>query len=78
VAHFRATLSKTVSGAVSYVTIEEGPFASQVQSQVGAGRAQMGLLGGSHSDLAPLAKDYLEDLTDVLAGLGDRGCRAST
>ena len=73
VAHFRATLSKTVSGAVSYVTIEEGPFASQVQSQVGAGRAQMGLLGGSHSDLAPLAKDYLEDLTDVLAGLGDRG-----
>jgi multiple sugar transport system substrate-binding protein len=70
---FRATLSRTVSGAVSYVTIEEGPFAGQVQSQVAAGRAQMGLLGGSHGDLAPLANEYLEDLTDVLAGLGDRG-----
>ncbi|TVT51709.1 carbohydrate ABC transporter substrate-binding protein [Amycolatopsis rhizosphaerae] len=70
---FRAFLARTVTGAVSYVTIEEGPFASQVQSQVAAGRTQVGLLGGSHSDLAPLAGRYLEDVSGVLAGLGDRG-----
>src|SRR5437764_12445152 len=70
---FRDFLHRTVTGAVSYVTIEEGPFASQVAGQVGAGRTQMGLLGGAHGDLAPLAGKYLEDLSGVLTGLGDRG-----
>src|SRR5207244_687618 len=63
---FRDFLHRTVTGAVSYVTIEEGPFASQVAGQVGAGRTQMGLLGGAHGDLAPLAGKYLEDLSGVL------------
>lgn len=71
--NFRKFLGKTHLDSVSYVTIEEGPFASQVQSQVGTGNTQMGLLGGSHSDLAPLAGKYLEDVSGVLAGLGDRG-----
>lgn len=70
---FRRFLGRTATGAVSYVTIEEGPFASQVQSQVGAGRTQVGLLGGSHSDLSPLAGKYLEEVSGVLAGLGDQG-----
>ncbi|WP_435069361.1 extracellular solute-binding protein [Amycolatopsis thermoflava] len=67
---FRSFLAGAVPGSVSYVTIEEGPFASQVQSQVGAGRTQVGLLGGSHSDLAPLAGKYLEDVSGVQAGQG--------
>lgn len=71
--NFRKFLRGTDAGSVSYVTIEEGPFASQVTSQVGAGRTQVGLLGGSHSDLAPLAGKYLEDVSGVLAGLGDLG-----
>jgi multiple sugar transport system substrate-binding protein len=71
--NFRKFLARTHVDSVSYVTIEEGPFASQVQSQVGTGHTQMGLLGGSHSDLAPLAGKYLEDVSGVLAGLGDRG-----
>jgi len=70
--NFRRFLARTVTGSVSYVTIEEGPFASQVQSQVGAGRTQVGLLGGSHSDLSPLAGEYLEDVSGVLAGLADQ------
>ncbi|GAA5157862.1 ABC transporter substrate-binding protein [Pseudonocardia eucalypti] len=70
---FRAALAKAVSAPVSYVTIEEGPFASQVRSQAATGRTQMGLLGGSHSDLAPLAPDFLEPVDGLLAGLGDRG-----
>lgn len=70
---FRDFLHRTLTGAVSYVTIQEGPFTSQVQSQVGTGRTRMGLLGGAHGDLSPLAGKYLEDLSGVLAGLGDRG-----
>ncbi|PXY20113.1 ABC transporter substrate-binding protein [Prauserella flavalba] len=69
---FRSLLARTVSG-VSYVTIEDGPFAGQVRSQIDAGSTQIGLLGGLHGDLAPLADGYLEDVTDVLAALGDRG-----
>ncbi|KMS86634.1 ABC transporter substrate-binding protein [Streptomyces regensis] len=69
---FRSTLAKTISG-VSYVTIEEGPFAGQVRSQVGSGATQMGLLGGLHGDLAPLADGYLEDVTDLLSDLSGRG-----
>ncbi|PRX50417.1 carbohydrate ABC transporter substrate-binding protein (CUT1 family) [Prauserella shujinwangii] len=67
---FRDLLARTISG-VSYVTIEEGPFAGQVRSQVDAGATRIGLLGGLHGDLAPLADGYLEDVTDVLARLGD-------
>ncbi|TKG61053.1 ABC transporter substrate-binding protein [Prauserella endophytica] len=69
---FRSLLGETVAG-VSYVTIEDGPFAGQVRSQIDAGSTQIGLLGGLHGDLAPLADGYLEDVTDLLAGLGDRG-----
>ncbi|MBB5912124.1 multiple sugar transport system substrate-binding protein [Nocardia transvalensis] len=69
---FRSLLSRTASG-VSYVTIEESPFASQVRSQVDAGDTKIGLLGGLHGDLAPLADGYLNDLTGLLADLGDRG-----
>lgn len=69
---FRSTLAKTIDG-VSYVTVEEGPFAGQVRSQVDAGGAQMGLLGGLHGDLAPLSDGALEDVTDLLSELHDRG-----
>ncbi|WP_433623767.1 ABC transporter substrate-binding protein [Nocardia sp. CA-120079] len=73
---FRSLLGKTAPG-VSYVTIEESPFASQVRSQVGAGSTQVGLLGGLHGDIAPLADGYLEDLTGLLADLGNRGWPAA-
>ncbi|WP_158888756.1 ABC transporter substrate-binding protein [Amycolatopsis anabasis] len=73
---FRATLRETVPDEVSYVTVEEGPFVSQVRSQIDAGSTQVGLLGGVHGDLAPLANGYLTDLTDLLAGLGPRGWSA--
>ncbi|WP_280274015.1 ABC transporter substrate-binding protein [Nocardia wallacei] len=69
---FRALLGRAAPG-VSYVTIEESPFAGQVRSQVDAGSTQIGLLGGLHGDLAPLADGYLNDLTGLLADLGERG-----
>jgi multiple sugar transport system substrate-binding protein len=69
---FRALLAKTAPG-VSYVTIEEGPFATQVRGQVAAGSHRIGLLGGLHGDLAPLAGGQLADLTGFLGSLGNRG-----
>ncbi|WP_330232089.1 ABC transporter substrate-binding protein [Nocardia sp. NBC_00508] len=69
---FRGLLADTAPG-VGYVTIEESPFSSQVRSQVDAGSTQIGLLGGLHGDIAPLADGYLQDLTGLLADLGDRG-----
>ncbi|MEU7769304.1 extracellular solute-binding protein [Nocardia sp. NPDC049190] len=72
---FRHLLAGTAPG-VSYVTIEDSPFASQVRSQVGAGSTQIGLLGGLHGDLAPLAGGYLDDLSGLLGDLGNRGWSA--
>ncbi len=69
---FRALLKKTAPG-VSYVTIEESPFATQVRGQVAAGSHRIGLLSGLHGDLAPLADGQLEDLTGFLGTLGDHG-----
>ncbi|WP_280268360.1 ABC transporter substrate-binding protein [Nocardia wallacei] len=69
---FRSLLGRAAPG-VSYVTIEESPFAGQVRTQVDAGATKIGLLGGLHGDLAPLADGYLEDLTGLLADLGARG-----
>ncbi|MFQ6396115.1 ABC transporter substrate-binding protein [Nocardia sp. KC 131] len=73
---FRGLLGK-IAPEVSYVTIEESPFASQVRSQVVARSTQIGMLGGLHGDIAPLADGYLEDLTGLLADLGDRGWPAA-
>ncbi|MGY5283220.1 extracellular solute-binding protein [Nocardia gipuzkoensis] len=69
---FRGLLADATPG-VGYVTIEESPFASQVRSQVHAGATQIGLLGGLHGDIAPLADGYLQDLTGLLTDLGSRG-----
>ncbi|MGB3442726.1 MAG: extracellular solute-binding protein [Actinophytocola sp.] len=70
---FRGVLRETVSGEVSYVTSDPGPFATQIRTQVDAGSVRASLLGGLHGDLAPLADGYLTDLTDLLDGLGDLG-----
>ena len=69
---FRNLLGKTAPG-VGCVTIEESPFASQVRSQFAASSTQVGL----HGDIAPLADGYLEDLTGLLADLGNRGWPAA-
>lgn len=70
---FRRVLAGAVKSQVSYVTADPGKFATQVRSQVDAGSVRISLLGALHGDLAPLAGQYLTDLTDLLAGLGDLG-----
>ena len=40
---------------VAYNPVEPGVFATTIQSQVDAGKVQVGLVGGLHGDLAPQA-----------------------
>lgn len=70
---FRGILRAAFQGEVSYLTADAGPFATQIRTQIDAGSVRVGLLGGLHGDLAPLAGQYLEDVTDLIPSLGDRG-----
>jgi multiple sugar transport system substrate-binding protein len=60
---------------VAFNPVDAPTFATTVKSQLDAGKVQLSLLGGLHGDLAPHAS-RLEDLDDVLGGLGDRGFAA--
>lgn len=60
---------------VSYNSMAVGDFTTQVTSQVKAGKVSIGMVGGLHGDLAPLAAN-LEDLDSLAkelsgAGIGD-------
>jgi multiple sugar transport system substrate-binding protein len=69
----RMILADAFASPVNYVTSDGGQFASQVRSQVGAGRVEIHLLGGLHGDLAPLTDGQLEDLTDFSNELSGKG-----
>lgn len=60
---------------VSFNSLAVGDFTTQVQTLVGSGKAEIGLLGALHGDLAPLT-DYLADVDDLVpaaaaAGISD-------
>jgi len=60
---------------VSYNSMAVGDFTTQVTSQVKAGKVSIGMVGGLHGDLSPLAAN-LEDLDSLAkemsgAGIGD-------
>ncbi|GAA4025179.1 ABC transporter substrate-binding protein [Allokutzneria multivorans] len=70
---FRALLRKAFDGDVGYVTSDPGPFTTQVRSQVDAGAVRASVIGGLHGDLAPLAPNHLEDLTDIVSDFSSLG-----
>ncbi|HET8680909.1 MAG TPA: extracellular solute-binding protein, partial [Micromonosporaceae bacterium] len=73
---FEQILSNRVTTAkVAYNTADGGVFASTIQSQVEAGKVQVGLVGGLHGELAPHAS-RLTDLDDMATALADRGIEA--
>jgi multiple sugar transport system substrate-binding protein len=62
---FEKILTDKVSSVkVAYNPVEAGVFASTIQSQVDAGKVQVGLVGGLHGDLAPQASRLI-DLDDL-------------
>jgi multiple sugar transport system substrate-binding protein len=69
----RGILKKAYSGNVSYTTGDASQVASQIRSQVSSKNVQVNLFGGLHGDLASLADGNLEDLSDLMSELGDKG-----
>lgn len=70
---YEATLRRVVPDQnVAFNPVDAGVFATTITSQARAGRVELGLVGGLHGDLATVAP-HLEDLSELLASLGDRG-----
>ena len=57
---------------VSYNSMAVGDFTTQVKTQVDAGKVGIGMVGGLHGDLAPLA-DSLEDVSDLAGEMSGAG-----
>jgi multiple sugar transport system substrate-binding protein len=57
---------------VSYNSMAVGDFTTQVKTQVSAGKVGIGMVGGLHGDLAPLA-DNLEDVSDLAGEMSGAG-----
>jgi multiple sugar transport system substrate-binding protein len=64
--------SSVTDPKVSYTSLATGDFTNQVRTQVAAGKVSIGLAGGLHGDLAPLA-DELQDLDALKGQLGSVG-----
>lgn len=70
---FEQILADHVKDAkVSYNSMAVGDFTTQVKTQVSAGKVGIGMVGGLHGDLAPLA-DSLEDVSDLAAEMSGSG-----
>jgi len=70
---FEKILSSRVKDVkVSYNSMAVGDFTTQVTSQVKAGKVSIGMVGGLHGDLAPLAEN-LEDLDSLVGGMSGAG-----
>ncbi len=71
---FRKTILGNFKGKVDFLPQDYGPYNDRVRAEEQAGKLTVSILGGLHGDFAPFASDgLLEDLTPVLAKLGDRG-----
>jgi len=71
---FRKTILANFKGKVDFLPQEAGPFNDRVRAEEQANKVTVSIIGGLHGDFVPFAKDgLLEDLTPVLAKLGDRG-----
>jgi multiple sugar transport system substrate-binding protein len=71
---FRKTILGNFKGKVDFLPQDYGPYNDRVRAEEQAGKLTVSILGGLHGDFAPFASDgLLEDLTPLLAKLGDRG-----
>ncbi|AGZ41924.1 ABC transporter substrate-binding protein [Actinoplanes friuliensis] len=57
---------------VAFNQVDTGIFSSTIQTQVEAGKVQVGVVGALHGDLAQHTSRLI-DLDDVIGSLGDRG-----
>ncbi|MGI8687985.1 MAG: ABC transporter substrate-binding protein [Thermomicrobiales bacterium] len=71
---FRKTILANFKGKVDFLPQDYGPYNDRVRAETQANKVTVSVLGGLHGDLVPFANDgLLQDLTPLLAKLGDRG-----
>ena len=71
---FRKTILANFKGKVDFLPQDAGPFNDRIRAEEQANKVTVSLLGGLHGDFVPFANDgLLQDLTPLLAKLGDRG-----
>ncbi|MGH3613408.1 MAG: extracellular solute-binding protein [Pseudonocardia sp.] len=69
---FESVLRRELAVPVAYNPVDPGVFTSTIESQAEAGQVRVGMIGGLHGDLAPLA-DQLDDVDALLADLAGVG-----
>ncbi len=70
---YEAVLKKYVkSPKVAFNSVDNGVFNTTITAQEKAGKVNIGVIGGLHSDLVPYANE-LEDLSSITAGLANAG-----
>lgn len=61
-------------GEVNFIGEDPGPFADRVAAEAQSGEGSVSLIGGLHGDFAGFVEqDFLEDLSDLMDELSDRG-----
>lgn len=70
----RNTILADFDGSVNFIGEDPGPFADRIAAEAQSGKGSVSLVGGLHGDFAGFVEqDFLEDLSDVLDELSDRG-----
>jgi multiple sugar transport system substrate-binding protein len=70
----RKTILANFKGKVDFIPEDPGPFNDRMRAESQAGKRTVSVVGGLHGDMVPFGKEkLLEDLTPLLAKLGDRG-----
>ena len=70
----RGVILKDAPVKADYIPEDAGPFNDRLVAEQRAGRVTVSLVGGLHGDFAPLVQaGQMEDLSPIMARLGDRG-----
>lgn len=70
----RNSILANFDGTVEFVPEDPGPFADRIAAEAQSGEGSVSLIGGLHGDFAGFVEqDLLEDLSDLVDELADRG-----
>lgn len=70
----RNSILANFEGTVEFVPEDPGPFADRITAEAQSGEGSVSLIGGLHGDFAAFVEqDLLEDLTDLVEELSERG-----
>jgi multiple sugar transport system substrate-binding protein len=67
----RDVILKDFGEPVEFLPEDPGPFVARIRAEAESGEVRVGVIGGQHGDLAPVAQ-HLDPVDDVLQKLGSR------